>query len=69
MIIYAPSFRKKLRVQIAFALFIHSFIHSSVSLSHFLAGLITDEVYARVLKFHTWVPDEKLADSYFFFCS
>ena len=46
-----------------------SFVHPSVCefVKLFCACHILRTLHARVLKFYIWVPNEKIADSYFFF--
>ena len=47
-----------------------SFVHPSVCpfVKLFCACHILRTLHARVLKFYIWVPNEKIADSYFFSC-
>ena len=46
-----------------------SFVHPSVCpfVMLFCACHILRTLHARVLKFYIWVPNEKIADPYFFF--
>ena len=61
-----PSTSKKLEGHTAFGLSIRDSVHPSITL--FDACHILRTVHAGVVKFYIWIPDEKIADRYFFSC-
>ena len=51
------------------AAYYFAFVYPSVRLSSFFCAChILRTLHARVLKFCIWVPNEKIADPYFFLC-
>ena len=56
---YAPNL-EKIRGHIASGLSVRSFVTLSCALHNFRT------MYANVLKFHIWIPHEKIGDPYFF---
>ena len=60
-----PQFRMKLMGHIILPSFVDPSVCPLVKL--FCACHILRILHARVLKFYIWVPNEKIADPYFFF--
>ena len=66
-----PPTLKKVRGHIASGLSVHSFVHL---LHSFIRSFVMlscawhnfRPMYADVLKFHIWIPREKIGDPYFF---
>ena len=61
--IFMPPTLKKLEGHIASGTFVHACVHLSVRVSVRYAFWCK----GKVLKFHVWIPHEKIADTYFFF--
>ena len=59
-----PPTSKKLEGHIASGLFVRPSVRPFVTLFDALHNFKT--VNATVLKFHIWIPHEKIADTYFF---
>ena len=55
---YAPNFEKVGSILVSACAFVHSFVR--------LSG--QNRIQARVLKFHIWIPHQKIAYPYFFSC-
>ena len=61
-----PPTSKKLMGHTAFGLFFIPCLCLSCFLMHAVSYELCNGVHARVLKFHIWIPHEKIADLYFF---
>ena len=60
---YAPNFEKVGSILVSACAFVRLFV------CPFVLPSVQNRIQARVLKFHIWIPHQKIAYPYFFFLS